>query len=663
MASQFFGLNIAYSALVNNNAALNTTTNNIANVHTKGYSRQHVVQQANDPIRMFETYGCAGAGVDTLAIERYRDEFYDSKYWDNETKVGQYETKEYYMTQLETYFADDGTTGFQSVFNDFMDTTLSELIKDPSSSSVRSHFVGSASAMTQYFNELSENLSILQNSINQEIKLKVDELNSISGEIANLSLQINTIELSGPTANELRDRRGLLVDQLSKIVDVEVKETPVMDNNNAERETGATRFVVKIAGGQVLTDGSDYHELVCVGRTNEEKVNQTDVAGLYDLYWDYGAQFNLYSSAIGGELQGLIHMRDGNNSESFTGQVTAMGKSTDGSNKDTVTIAVTKDFLQDLNKCNLSDSGGKISFENREFYYDSWEFQTFFDAQGKQQVQYTFTISDDPELNPERVTNFLVGKKAAVGNSVPYQGIPYYGKQMNEWIRTFSKKANDILTAGYNLYDTPGLNLFTGTANTDNDQYELPDSTDYDVEALIAQQSKALMDADPTLTEEAAILAAKQTISISVSSSDDSYYRMSAKTFAVRTALINDVGLLGAAKNPVSAEGAEQSQMLSQLKSMANDKSRMSFRGASASEFLQCVLSDVALNTSQAQNFAKRYTDLSNTIDTQRISISGVDEDEEAVNLVKYQNGYNLASRMIQTLSEIYDRLILETGV
>jgi len=71
----------------------------------------------------------------------------------------------------------------------------------------------------------------------------------------------------------------------------------------------------------------------------------------------------------------------------------------------------------------------------------------------------------------------------------------------------------------------------------------------------------------------------------------------------------------------------------------------------------------VALNASRANTFSKNYTNISGIIDNQRMSISGVDEDEEAVNLVKYQNGYNLASKMIQTLTEIYDRLILETGV
>ena len=89
----------------------------------------------------------------------------------------------------------------------------------------------------------------------------------------------------------------------------------------------------------------------------------------------------------------------------------------------------------------------------------------------------------------------------------------------------------------------------------------------------------------------------------------------------------------------------------------------MSFRGCSASEFLQCILSDVALNASRAETFYSSYADIAISIDTQRISISGVDEDEEAVNLVKYQNGYTLASKRIQTLTEVYDRLILQTGV
>lgn len=639
MPSQFFGLNIAYTGLLASNAAMNTTSNNIANVQTEGYSRQQVTQQASNALRVFQTYGCAGAGVETLAIERIRDEFYDGRFWDNNALLGEYDMKQYYMQQLETYFDDDGkSTGFKTNFDQLMITGLQALLKDPISATAKSQFVGYAGALTDYFNGMAGNLEKVQKDINQEIKLKVDQINSLAGEIASLNKQINTIELAGTKANELRDRRTLLIDELSKIVDVEVKETPIIDANNENRETGANRYMVKIAGGQMLVDGSDYNGLECVARTSYEKVNQTDIDGLYEIYWSDGQKFNLYNASMGGDLAGLIQMRDGNNGENFTGQVTATGTTTtaDGKTHDTVTVKVTKAYLQDLNKCNLSDQGGIIDLGNQEFYYDSWEYTCEYDANGNATYSYTFTLSDS-EKNPRGITNDRVGKKAEIGTDLSYQGIPYYMNQMNEWIRTFSQKFNDILTSGYSGNGDPGVKMFTGNKATGGEQFLLDDAAKrYDKQE-------------------------KKNSKVTVKVNDDSYYRLTAKNFDILDAMEQDPSLMANRKN--ASDGVEQNDLLNDLKNLATDKSKMSFRGNSASEFLQCILSDVALNASRANTFYASFKDISGTIDNQRLSISGVDEDEEAVNLVKYQNGYNLASKMIQTLTEIYDRLILETGV
>lgn len=639
MPSQFFGLNIAYTGLLASNAAMNTTSNNIANVQTEGYSRQQVTQQASNALRVFQTYGCAGAGVETLAIERIRDEFYDGRFWDNNAQLGEYDMKQYYMQQLETYFDDDGkSTGFKTIFDQLMITGMQALLKDPNSATAKSQFVGYAGALTEYFNGMAGNLEKVQKDINQEIKLKVDQINSLAGEIASLNKQINTIELAGTKANELRDRRTLLIDELSKIVDVEVKETPIIDANNENRETGANRYMVKIAGGQMLVDGSDYNGLECVARTSYEKVNQTDIDGLYEVYWADGQKFNLYNASMGGDLAGLIQMRDGNNGENFTGQVTATGTTTtaDGKTHDTVTVKVTKAYLQDLNKCNLSDQGGIIDLGNQEFYYDSWEYTCEYDANGNATYTYTFTLSDS-EKNPRGITNDRVGKKAEIGTDLSYQGIPYYMNQMNEWIRTFSQKFNDILTSGYSGNGDPGVKMFTGNKATNSEQFLLDDAAKrYDKQE-------------------------KKNSKVTVKVNDDSYYRLTAENFDILDAMEQDPSLMANRKN--ASDGVEQNDLLNDLKNLATDKSKMSFRGCNASEFLQCILSDVALNASRANTFYASFKDISNTIDNQRISISGVDEDEEAVNLVKYQNGYNLASKMIQTLTEIYDRLILETGV
>ena len=703
MPSQFFGLNIAYTGLLASNAALNTTSNNIANVQTEGYSRQQVTTQAANALRVFQTYGCAGAGVETLAIERVRNEFYDFRFWNNNEKVGEYEQKIYYMEQIESYFHDNGqNAGFKTVFDQLMITGLQELMKNPDNLSFKEQFVGYAGALTEYFNNVAGNLEKLQKDVNEEIKVKVDEINSIASEIAALNKQINTIELKGVNANELRDRRTLLVDQLSQIVDVEVKETKIADLNNPDRNTGGSRFTVKIAGGQVLVDNFEYNGLKCVSRTDDQKVNQTDVDGLYDVVWDDGtnSKFNLYGGAIGGALKGLIDLRDGNNGESFSGVIVPNG--VDNTNH-TVTVKVDKHYLKDLNKCNLSDSGGVIKLGNKEYYYDSWTYSVSYDN-GEPEYTYTFQMSDTATINAAE------GSTASVGKSVAYQGVPYYMAQMNEWIRTFSQKFNDILTSGY-AGDQKGIALFTANMMTENKQYFFGNHGDETEAEYVERVEKALeaqgltkpynpADKDKVLAVcEAALQdyrydteskeaygkridklkafntkynlgltdaeikeAAKLKVTVGKDDANSqSYYLMTAKYFDVSNTVENDPSLLATKKK--EGDGAEQNDLLEDINKIATDKGSMSFRGCSASEFLQCILSDVALNASRAETFYSSYADIAISIDTQRISISGVDEDEEAVNLVKYQNGYTLASKMIQTLTEVYDRLILQTGV
>ena len=229
MPSTFFGLNIAASGLRAANAALNTTANNISNVDTTGYSRQEVTQEASNALRVFAKYGCAGAGVDTIAIERIRDNFYDIKYRDNEAKLGEFDTKAYYMKMIEEYLTDDGTTGFKSVF-DRIGTTLQEITKNASSTSTKAQFISSLKSLTDYFNNMSGDLQNLQADVNDEIKMRIDSINSIAQDLATVNKQINVIELTGTVANELRDKRDVLIDQLSAIVDVDVIETPIYDS-------------------------------------------------------------------------------------------------------------------------------------------------------------------------------------------------------------------------------------------------------------------------------------------------------------------------------------------------------------------------------------------------------------------------------------------------
>ncbi|HKM03220.1 MAG TPA: flagellar hook-associated protein FlgK [Lachnospiraceae bacterium] len=627
MPSQFFGLNIAYTGLTASNAALNTTANNISNVQTVGYSRQTVVQEATEALRTFTTYGCAGAGVDTIAIERMRNEFYDVRYWNNNANVGEYESKSYYMKQLEDYFVDDATNvGFNTIFNQMVNG-ISSIQTNAGDTTVKAQFIGFANNLAEYFNNMAMNLENMQKDANAEMKVQIDKINSIATQIASLNKQINVIEISGPTANELRDQRGVLIDELSKVVDVKTSETPVYDSNQPDRLTGANNFMVTIAGGQTLVNTNEYNSLKYVARSNLEKVNQSDADGLYDVFWTNGIEFNLNNAAMQGELKGLVELRDGNNGEYFNGKVSATGTTfISGNSYNTVKVDVSADYLKDLSKCTLSDSGGKIKLGNQIFSYDSW---TYNYDDSTDSYSYTFVLSD---TNESTVSSNRIGKEASVGTGVAYQGIPYYMEQMNEWLRSYSKAFNDTLaqTDSVDSYGNDATFLFMANSITSNMQYDFSDSY-------------------------------QGTGSISISSSDNSYYRLTAKTFAINNAMIKDANLF--ATHTGATSGQEKYDVVKDLIDLQTNKKSMSFRGASAGEFLQCMLSDVALNASSANTFSKNYTTISSAIDNLRNSISGVDEDEEAISLIKYQNGYNLASKMIQTLTEVYDRLILQTGV
>ena len=617
MPSTFFGLEIASSGLRAANAALNTTANNISNTNTEGYSRQEVVQEAMNPLRVFATYGCAGAGVNTLAIERIRDQFYDNKFRQNETKLGEYDTKAYYCKMIEEYLKDDGKTGFASIF-DQLAASLQNLANNPNDTSVKRSFISVAKSLTDYFNTMYGDLQNLQADVNDEIKIRVDHINSIAQNIATVNKQINTIEMGGAVANELRDKRDSLIDELSAIVDVNVEEAPIYDQwGNA---TGAYRCIVRIAGGQVLVDMNDYNQLICVARASDEKVNQTDVDGLYDIRWANGNDFGLYNESMGGELKGLIQMRDGNNGEYFNGTVTNVSYN---GNTSKVTIHADAAYLQKMIQCKLSDTGGVINIGDQLYYFSDWTF----DGDGN----YTFTI--DNQKSDQALTAVKMGRRATISQNVDYQGVPYYMEQMNEWIRDFIQKVNDIFTAGLTGDGVDAANLFTGTYPNGTGEYredELNDSR---------RNGKG-------------------------------YYYVTAGNVTVTDELMHDASLLGTRENVdddatdgEEQDGVEQNNQVRKIISMITDTNQFSFRGRDAGGFLECVLSDAMLNAKNADTFYATYLSLESNIDNQRLSISGVDEDEEAISLIKYESSYTLASKMISVLTEIYDRLILETGV
>lgn len=720
MPSQFFGLMIGYSGLTAAQASQNTTANNIANINTEGYSRQQLKQEAANALRTYTHYGMAGSGVDAKSIDQIRDEYIDIKYRANAADLGEYSRKNSYMGEIENYFTDtDLVPGFNTVYVDNFYNALSKLEDDPGSTTTRQAFIGQANSVTEYFNHMAINLEQTQDNINQEIKDVVDRINSIASQIASLNKQINLIEIRGVTANELRDQRAVILDELSALVDVETREVEVYNYADPANPTGAKMFQVMIGGACTLVDGYEYDSLEC--RARDEKMNQSDIDGLYDIYWKQnGGKFYPMSATLSGQLKGLLQLRDGNNKEFFDGNMqtdavkgetsisvtvpalipytctvtddASAGQSyididkikadtivadsgtveidgtrytyssrtdtrlnglkyTDGSGVEHAglksDIAAGADVnlgridpsdnrLLDLNKSTLPDSG-TINISGFDYTYSSWAFEPSEDGKSG---TYTFNGLRYRDSNNEMQEGLLDGvpgrSSVRVSQSIDYMGIPYYQSQLNEFVRSLAGAFNAIEGQGYDLY---------GDKLEDKCFFQMldPQGTQYDLMQLADSRAQRGTGIQTNGTY--------------------CYNELTAKNIRINADILADPALMATTYNREADSSVDSADLVKDLSSLKTDKNRISFRSCSSAEFLQCILSDVALNKQSANTFEKNFTIIGQSITNQRLSISGVDTDEEALNLVKFQHAYELSAKVIQTMTEMYDRLILNTGV
>lgn len=681
MPSTFLGLSIATSGLYTYQTQISVTGNNIANVETNGYTRQSATQTATEALRAYATYGQIGTGVQVTGIEQIRNSYYDSKYWSTNTGYGEYSTKNYYMEQLEYVFSESKkTSGYNSALSTFFNS-LSGASDDPLDVSKLTQFVNDAQTFAEYFNDLSTNLEKIQEDLNEEVKTYVDKINGIAQQIYSLNQQINVSELAGGNASALRDQRALLIDELSEIVPVEVSETDILTSQGTK--SGATNYSVSILG-QKLVDNDSYNQLKCVART--DKVNQSDVEGLYDVKWTSGNQFNVLASGASGKLKALIDLRDGNNANNFSGTIQSVTPVDVNNTK----VTITSSTYNNLDQLNLNGTG-TIKLGTKEYSYDSFS-ATYNSTTGE--YEYTFNITS----NNSAVTSSMLGKSATIGSSVDYCGIPYYMSQVNEFARNFAKTVNSILTTGFNVAGDVGGILYTGTSVTGNEfDFAISGAISSITEGGGVSSVSVVADNGETATPQASgsiyINGVKYDydsytydsatniytyqINGSVSSSlvgknadnytlvqdnsSDSYYYLTAGNLKVSSAMLKNPLLLGTTTDPTNDTAS--GDVLKSLYEAQNNTSVLSFRGGTASQFLICLVSDTSVDAQKSTTFSEKYGTLLKTITNQRLSVSGVDGDEEAVNLMKFKNAYDLSCKLVSVMQQMYDKLINETGV
>ncbi|MEO3989840.1 flagellar hook-associated protein FlgK [Pseudocitrobacter cyperus] len=238
-------INIAYSGIQAAQVGMNVTSMNIANMLVSGYSRQGVVQSAIGP--MGEAGLTPGSGVQVDSIRRISSQYLVNQVWQTNTKANYFSTGNQYITSLEKVIGTD-TTSLGNGLDEFINA-LSELTQTPESPALRQQLLNQAGSLATRFNSMNNFITSQKESINTQRSAMVDQINTLSGNIADYNKKIADMESTGGNASVLRDQRDELVKTLSSMADVKVSED----------KSGS--FTVSLTNGQPLVSGKTAGQL------------------------------------------------------------------------------------------------------------------------------------------------------------------------------------------------------------------------------------------------------------------------------------------------------------------------------------------------------------------------------------------------------------------
>lgn len=247
MAGLFDTFTIAKRGLNVQQSAINTTSHNIANANTEGYSRQRSVAETTKPfggMSRFDTSGVGqiGTGAEVTSIQRIRNYFIDFQVRSETGTLGYYESQSDILSKVESVFSEPSDNGIQTLMTNTF-KAFSELSKPPVSDSVKKVAITQASALADAINYSYNQLDKLQVNNQDNLKDNILDVNSTLNQINELNKQIAGVSAVGQTPNDLMDKRDKLIDDLSYNFGIEIGKDKFETVNLSSTEYKDSFFV------------------------------------------------------------------------------------------------------------------------------------------------------------------------------------------------------------------------------------------------------------------------------------------------------------------------------------------------------------------------------------------------------------------------------------
>lgn len=649
--STFAGINTMYRGVSTNRLSLETTGHNMTNANVEGYSRQSVNQAAVMPdtiyangIRQF-----VGSGVDSLSITRARDVYADKQYWREYADQEYAAVRQKNYQKLEAIFNDADDTGMQNALLAFYQSWV-DMSKEASNTSERTAVIEQAGILIDRMQASTKQLQQQIKFEYDDIQINVTHINSITDRLVKLNKSIMAAESAGGMANDLRDERDNLVDELSGYMSITVSENAnsmyTIVSNGASLVNGIAKLDLKI--GPEHDDGS------MPGNPNP-KYGVTD----YNIeIGDTGVVFDPLTGKLKAEVDAIKEDKDyideiarmaaflltefNAQHKAGAGMDVYEPDSTTGSEK-FPTSGI--NFFGE-NDPNQYGGGEAHADANRVAYI--WDEGTQTVGIYKQKYSDPPTVSGDTWKVSSTIYNDGSATASLDGHTVSGAWDYLDGVNIINALKvsdTITEVDGERKIAARTLYETDDKRT-NQTASGDErmshldllDKFMTPGGTlNYDVSYITGSEV------------------------INTGSGDVTVLTLNHTTNG--TADGSNAVLLSTLLNLEFKERTEDTQLNPNPVTGQNYKDKASLGAASLQSYYNKRMTALGVDSAQMNNKVVAQEDIVEQVTQWRTSVAGVNWDEELTNMIMFQQGYSACSRCLTTMDEMLDRLINSTGV
>ncbi|RDU65083.1 flagellar hook-associated protein FlgK [Helicobacter sp. MIT 14-3879] len=595
-------LNTSTTGLNAHQLMVDVTGNNIANASDEFYSRQRVLVSPEKPL-YFQNYNL-GRGVDIETIQRVHDEFTFSRYRKAASDAQFYDTEFTSLREASAFFPEVDGVGIYNDIEQYFNA-WKDIEKNPADSAQKQVLAQKTQTLITNIKDTRNRLFDLQLKSSEELKVTIQEINSLGKQIAEINKKLGEMEDSRELkqANELRDRRDELEFNMSKLINTNIFKDKLKSNSklNTESADFDYGYTLNIAGGFNIVDGEIHHPIIIDNSDNEN--------GLYTVYFQ-GYDFkrvDITDKISGGKSGALIDL-------------VAYGK-----------------------------NGGKIG-KLQEYINNLDTFTQGF-------------IEATNSVYAQSATNELRGEVLEISNDEVLSSSKYNIKNGSFDVIIYDAKGNEMLRKSVKIDGITTMedivDYLNKSTDDNNDNNPLNDFDDYFI-AYYDNDAKQfqILAKNPSLG-----------LSVSIEDNGSNFAGAigvnrfldgnNANDISLNPMYVKDPTLIRQWKAPVNGNFDIATMMLSlQYKESEFYPIRGKKQKMSIPEYFQFVTNKVASDTNEIQVLGDTKQSVLAAVKKEFLAINQVSIDEEMVNLIKFQSGYAANAKVITTIDRMIDTLL-----